>query len=98
MSVKDISNQQAKERLGEIRFNNHGTLMKIIEYQNSKNIIVEFQDEHRYRIKTHYKCFILGNVKNPYDKTLYGVAYIGEGQKLKYNNKITKEQTLGIQF
>lgn len=91
MSMKDIDNAQAKERIGEIRLNSYGTPMKIIGYENSKNIIVEFQDEHSYRARTHYKCFILGNVKNPYDKTLYGVAYIGEGQKLKYNNKFTKE-------
>ena len=91
MSVKDINAQHKKERMGLVGCNTFGTQMKIIDYKTSKDIVVEFQDEHKYVTKSYYKCFVSGNIKNLYDKTLYGVGYIGEGQKLKYNNKFTKE-------
>ena len=67
------------ERLGEENYNNFGTLMKIVEYKNNSNIIVEFQDEHKVKIKSQYIHFKKGEIKNPYDRTVYGIGYIGEG-------------------
>lgn len=69
-------------RLGEIRNNNFGTPMKIIEYNNSQDITVEFQDEYRYKRKTTYNNFITGNVLNPYDPTILGIGRLG-GIKLQ---------------
>ena len=51
--------------------------MKIVEYNRHDDIIVEFQDEHKYRKKANYINFKTGSIKNPYDKTVYGVAWIG---------------------
>lgn len=56
---------QKKNRLGETNVNNQGYLMKIVEYNNANNMVVEFQDEHKTRIKTFYKCFCDGSVWNP---------------------------------
>lgn len=70
-----------KDRTGEIKNNNFGTPMKIIAYRNSDDIDVEFQDEHCY-VKKHttYINFKKGNIKNPYDKTKYGIGYLGVGK------------------
>ena len=79
------------ERLGEENYNNFGTLMKIVEYKNAKDIIVEFQDEHKIKIHTRYGDFKRGKIKNPYDKSVYGVGYVGEGKyKSRVNGKITE--------
>ena len=43
--------------LYEEKLNNQGCLMKIVEYNNSSNIIIEFQDEYKYRVKTIYGNF-----------------------------------------
>lgn len=59
---KKIANRE--ERLGEEAYSNSGELMKIVEYNNSKNIIVEFQDENKHRVKTSYGHFLGGEVKN----------------------------------
>ena len=67
-------------RIGEINYNSYGTPMKIIEYKNSTNIIVEFQDEYKYKRKCEYGQFKKGQLQNPYDKTVYGVGYLGEGK------------------
>lgn len=71
-------------RLGEINHNRIGTEMKIIEYNNSSNIVVEFQDEYRAKVKTTYVNFQRRQVRNPYDKTVYGVGYLGEGKYKVY--------------
>ena len=79
------------ERLGEENYNNFGTLMKIVEYKNAKDIIVEFQDEHKIKIHTRYGDFKRGKIKNLYDKSVYGVGYVGEGKyKSRVNGKITE--------
>lgn len=67
-------------RLGESIKNNFGTEMKIIEYNSTDDMVVEFQDSYKYRVKTIYQNFKLGQIKNPYDKIRYGVGYIGVGK------------------
>lgn len=79
-------------RLGETRNNKFGTPMKIIRYNNSMDVDVEFQDEFRYVKTTTYSNFKMGCVKNPYDRTLFGVGYIGVGKYMaKVNGKMTDE-------
>ena len=59
--------------------NNKGTLMKIVEVNSLADIVVEFQDKYHLRRKTTYSNFKRGQVKNPYDTTVYGVGMVGEG-------------------
>ena len=68
------------DRTDEENYNNFGTLMKIVEYKDARNIIVEFQDDYKARVHTEYKHFKKGNVKNPYDKTVCGIGYYGQGK------------------
>jgi hypothetical protein len=51
-------------RIGEEAYNNDGCLMKIVEYNNTNDIIVEFQDEYKLRVHTGYNNFLKGKVKN----------------------------------
>ena len=67
-------------KIGEIRYNNYGTPMMIVEYVNSDNITIEFLDVHRVRKKTTYSNFRMGSIKNPYDRNVRGVGYYGEGE------------------
>ena len=67
-----------KDRLYEVGINNFGRKMVIIEYVNAKNITVEF--DNNIRIKGTYQQFKNGEIGNPYDKTVYGVGYIGVGK------------------
>lgn len=84
------SNNRAKERIGEYRYNNNGSKMTIIEYNNNKDIVVMFENGDKYN--TNYRNFEIGNVKSVYDKTVVGVGYEGYGfYKAKINNKITNQ-------
>ena len=79
------------ERIGEENYNTYGTLMRIVEYYNKENIIVEFQDEYRIKVSAKYINFKKGKIKNPYDKSIYNIGYIGVGEFEIYNgNKHTE--------
>lgn len=81
------------ERLGETRLNKQGTMMKIVRYGSFDDIDIEFMDEFHY-IKEHqiYSNFKSGGVKNPYDRTICGVGYIGVGEyKTGTDTKHTEE-------
>lgn len=83
-------NRQAK--IGEESLSNDGTMMKIVEYYGARNVIIEFQDEHKCRLRVEYGNFKKGNVKNPYHKLLYGRGYIGIGEyQQSINRKATRE-------
>lgn len=60
--------------------NNKGTPMKIISGTSKENIIVEFQDDFRFKKSTTYVNFSNRQVKNPYDITVYGVGAVGDGK------------------
>lgn len=66
--------------MNQVFYNHYDSPMKIVEIIDSAHVIVEFQDEYKARVKTIYEAVKKGNVKNPYDKTIVGVGYIGEGK------------------
>ena len=71
------------KRLFEIRNNNNGTPMQIIAYRKQSDIDVKFLDGYDYiREHTTYNNFQRGQVKNPFDKTICNVGYIGDGEYL----------------
>lgn len=68
------------KRIGEINVNNHGSTMKIVEYNSYNDIIVEFQDDYRERVHTTIGNFKNGNVRNHYERSVYGIGYLGVGR------------------
>ena len=68
---------QKIDRTGEVGVSNEGCIMKIAEYNNNYDIIIEFQDEHKYRLHTSYQAFKKGNCKNPYFASVLGHGYLG---------------------
>jgi hypothetical protein len=44
------SNIDFSNRIGEINYNNNGTKMTIIDYENSQNVLIELDDNvHKYK-------------------------------------------------
>lgn len=77
------------ERLGEIRKNTFGTEMKIIRYNNSEDIDVQFLDDYYYVYHhTTYSNFKNGCIKNPYDKSVFGIGFVGDGKYLTRENGV----------
>lgn len=84
---KSKSDLLKEERTGEERYNNAGDLMKIILYENTTHVLIEFQDEYKYQVMVGYGNFTKGTIKNPYHKMLYGKGYIGVGDYRPTQNR-----------
>ena len=80
-----------KLRLGEEKYNHQGCLMKIVEYNSQKDIVVEFQDKYKARINARYDQFSIGNIKNPYYQNIYGVGMVGDKYPVTINGVVVKE-------
>lgn len=65
--------------------------MKIVEYDDANNLVVEFQDNYRARVHTTYQKFRNGVIKNPYHPSVYEVGMIGMKYPSRINDKHTKE-------
>ena len=61
--------------------------MKIIRYGSYEDIDVEFLDEFHYIKRNQaYTNFRTGSVKNPYDKSLFGIGFLGDGEYVSRKN------------
>ena len=85
-----------QNRVGEVFVSNEGCEFVIVEYVNSKNVIIEFCDEYKVRKNITYSQCNRGSVKNPYHPSVYGYGYLGlmsDGSKpkTKENGKMTRE-------
>lgn len=78
-------------KLGEIGINSKGTQMQIIGYRSNNDIDIQFLDDFHY-VKEHqtYSNFKNGYIKNPYDRTLCGIGYIGVGNHMARNSNTHK--------
>lgn len=66
--------------------------MKIINYIDANNIIVEFQDNWKCKVHTAWKCFRDGKTRNPYYPSVCEVGIIGNKYKIEDSNgKVCKE-------
>ena len=84
------------QRIGLEKYNNEGYIMRIIQYDNVSNIVVEFQDEYMAKVHTGFNCFKKGCTKNPYHTSLFGVGITGNKYPISYiddngKKKETKE-------
>ena len=80
------------EREGTEVYNQQNCLMKCVEYNNSADIIVEFQDEYKYRIRTNWGNFYeKKSILNPFAKDIYDMGIKGIKYQTHINGNITKE-------
>lgn len=78
-----------QEVLGKKFITNEGYEVTIVDYENNRNVTIEF--ENGYRCIHELVVIKRGNVKNPYHRSMYGVGYIGEGDyPISEGNKRTK--------
>jgi hypothetical protein len=79
------------DRTGEVGYNNFGSEMIIIRYKTNKDIDIYFPEYNWMAKNKQYGDFKKGEIKCPYDRNIYGVGYLGEGEyKCKENGKLTK--------
>ena len=77
-------------KLGETNHNNKNCLMKIVEFNNRYDIVVEFQDKYKGRVHTNYQAFLCGQVKNPYLASVVDIGITGNKYLTHINRKPIK--------
>ena len=70
---------QPSVKAGDIFTSNQGGTAKVIEYIANQNIIIEFDDDHKHRMRTTAFSLRTGCFKNPYHPNVCGVGYLGAG-------------------
>ena len=84
-----LSNLKYKYRIGETSISSEGLKMEIIEYKDSDNITIKFEDGTIVK-NIQYGNFKRGNVKNPFNPSLCNVGYIGYTKIVDQNGRILK--------
>ena len=82
-----------EQREGEVNTSNEGYELKIIKYENRRNVYVEIQDKYKTIVKVQYIQFKKGEIKNPYHPNKFG-GYIGVG---KFESSISNKKTKAYQ-
>lgn len=80
-----------KDRLNKVFKNRTGDYFTIIEYSNTRNVSVKFEDGTIVKNREYKECR-LGTIKNPMKPLILGVGYFGVGNYLS-RDKITKQKT-----
>ena len=82
--------------LNEENYNNFGSLMKIVEYRNSRDMDIYFPEYDWTSYNRNHEDFKRGRVICPYEPRLLNVGYMGEGDFLSKDEygKRTKEYDL----
>lgn len=66
--------------IGDRFINNFGTTAVVIQYYESKKVLVQFEDEYKHRQIFNGRDLKVGAFKNPYDRTTFGVGFCGVGE------------------
>lgn len=74
-----------ENRVGEENLNYQNCLMKIIEYNKSNDIVVEFQDKYKTKINAAYREFKNGSIRNPYHPVIFNVGITGNKYPTRIN-------------
>ena len=84
---KEVKEEKHGYRIGLIKKNNFGTDMRIIKNISCDKVLIQFQDQHKCEKEIYWMNFKSGNVKNPYDVSVLGKGYVGDGKYLTRNSK-----------
>ena len=87
-----MGSQHRKINAGEVFKTNEGGSVTAIEYFDSKRVVIQHNDQFKFRAVVPAIQLRGGSVKNPYIEKVYGVGYVGAGNyKTAANKKDTPQ-------
>lgn len=66
-------------KVGDRFKTNKGGDVVVVEYVDTRQMTVEFDDPHKHRVETTKTVLLKGDIKNPFAPLLFGVGYMGVG-------------------
>lgn len=94
----NVRNPIYQNRIGLTSVNWQGYKMKIIEYKEARNIIVEFQDDYKYKTHCGWREFENGSVTNYMAPTVFDIGIVGDKYPVSINKKIQMNINYGLVF
>ena len=93
VTMKYLNDVNYKDCVGKVCKSKSSGDFEIVKYNNAKDVVIQF-------LKTGYETTVelgsirIGNVKDPYSPSVYGVGALGTKYPAKINGVITKEYDL----
>ena len=79
-------------KIGDTFITKEGCTLVVVEYNDQKDVLVEFIDEFRHRFKTSSNSLRKGLIKNPFHPSVCGVGYLGVGDfRCSLDSIVTQE-------
>lgn len=80
------------KRIGKENYNKYGSLMQIVGYRSNRDVDIYFPEYNWTWYHARYDKFESGGISCPYDRKVFDIGYIGEGNyRTKLNNKLVQE-------
>ena len=76
-STSNKPSKQTKIRKGDVFPTGEGCFCTVVEYINSQNVVIKFNDNYQYTYSVRLAHLLRGAVKNPYRPSLLGIGYLG---------------------
>lgn len=70
--------------VGKIFTTNFGTDFTVIDYINDSYVLIKFNDEYGFEKVVELGNIKKGSIRNPYDKTVFGIGCTGYDDDIKY--------------
>lgn len=87
MTNQEVLQKNKSKRVGEISVNKFGTNFQLIDYVSCSKVLIETLDAYKYKKWVQYRDFKRGAILSPFDRTVFGVGYLGVGQYDTCKNK-----------
>lgn len=91
MNKKQSTEEQRQQRIGFTFVNKQGSAFKVIEYIDTRHVLVEAQDKFTFQKWTTWSNIKKLNIKNPFYPDVFGVGITSNQIPLFENDRISKE-------
>ena len=78
-------------KVGDVLTNNQGCNYTVVEYKNSRHVVIEFNDNHKHQVTVRAHALKTKNIRNPFYPTVQGVGYIGAGDFTSAKGSVGRE-------
>lgn len=78
-------------KVGDVLTNNQGSDYTIVEYRNSRHVVIEFNDNYKHQVVIRAHALKTNNIRNPFYPTVQGIGYIGVGDFTSVKGSIGRE-------
>lgn len=66
-----------KIKPGDVFQDKYGDSVVVLEYNDSKNVAIQYQDKAAYTYSVYAYDLRRGAVRNPYRRSVFNIGYIG---------------------